>query len=205
MAKPRDLDQLDPLHRLWFLILAQGDFGQSAKAARIALTTLKNDSSGDGRFTYDSLAECAVTRYARPFGRCMLPQPRAAGQPKPPQISTRLPVSFVERAGLPGATTVHEAAIRLRDSFYAHSDAHEKGMRLNIVDGGGYPALQAGAGTQSVAPENLALLERLSRTLASTLAPEIGLLANKLLPQLHPAGSLEIGQSVSIRFEPGVD
>lgn len=82
MAKPRELDQLDPVHRLWFLILAQGDFGQCAKVARIALTN-KADTSEDGRFTYDALAECAVIRYARPFGRCMLPQPRPAGQSPP--------------------------------------------------------------------------------------------------------------------------
>ena len=205
MAKPRDLDKLDSLHRLWFLILAQGDFGQCAKAARIALAMRQADPSEDGRFTFDTMAECAVVRYARPFGRCILPQTRPAGQKRPPQLSTCLPVSVIGRTGLPDAMSVHEAAIRLRDQFYAHSDAQEKGMRVSIIDAGGYAGIQAAAATRSVGVKNLERLERLARKLAADLVPDIGVDAHRVLAKLHPHKPPEIGQSFVVEFNRGAD
>lgn len=99
--------------------------------------------------------------------------------------------------------TVHRAAMRLRDRFYAHSDAQEKAMRLDIIDGGGYAALRSAAGTQPVAPENLELLERLARTLAGNLKHDVADVAHRILPVIHPSGPLQIGQSLTIKFERG--
>ncbi|MBL8297796.1 MAG: hypothetical protein JNN30_05540 [Rhodanobacteraceae bacterium] len=184
MAKPRAFESLAPLHQLWVLTLARADFGQCAETARIALATPRSDE-GDAAFTYNALAECAVVRYSRPFTRCVLPQSRAAGKPRAPQLSTQLPPTFAERTGLPGAKTVHDAAMRLRDQFFAHSDAQEKHVKFFVTDGGGYSVLRSGAATRTVAPGNLELLERLARSLADSLAHDINRLASRVLPPLQ--------------------
>lgn len=158
-----------------------------------------SEGSNDATFTYDALAECAVVRYARPFTRCILPQQRAGGQPRAPQLSTQLPDTFAQRTGLPGAKTVHDAAMRLRDQFFAHSDAQEKPVEFNVVDRGGYPVLRSGVAIQRIATSNLELLERLARSLADSLAHDINRLASSTLPPL------QIGSRAVVKFERDLD
>lgn len=199
MARPRALESLVPFHRLWFLTLARGDFGQCAETARIALAMPQAESGGDAQFTYDALAECAVVRYARPFTRCILPQHRAGGQPRAPQLSTQLPEIFAQRTGLAGAKSVHDAAMRLRDQFFAHSDAQEKSVEFHVVERHGYPVLRSGVAIRRIAPSNLELLERLARSLADSLAHDINDLAIKSLPPLP------IGSTAVVNFERDLD
>lgn len=199
MAKPRAFESLTSMHQLWLLTLAQGDFGQCAETARIALAMPRAESSGDAAFTYDALAECAVVRYARPFTRCILPQQRAGGHPRAPQLSTRLPDAFAERTGLPGAKTVHDAAMRLRDQFFAHSDAQEKPLAFNHVERGGKSVLRPSVAIRRVDPANLELLERLARSLANSLARDINHLAERTLPPLR------VGERAVVTFERNLD
>jgi len=184
MARHKTACNLKPLHKLWLYSLAQASFRESALAAHQALAVEPNRRETTEKMTYEAFAECAVVRYGRPFTPCILPQARAPGAPDPPRLSSRLPDEFVELSERPGARSVHEAVMRLRNHYFAHGDGTEKPFRYRLVKDNDSVQLHSDIWVTTVTPANLDLLMKLATSLAGQLNNEIIPLLKACLPGL---------------------
>ncbi len=194
MATPKNATLLPPLERLWFLAVANGDFGQCAHAADRAI---EFEKQGD-RYLAQGLSEVAIIRFARPFCRCVVPQERAPRAPRPPQLSARLPIEYMPN--MKGAKSVHEGVMRTRDRMYAHSDLENKPIQLRRrkPDQSEWRWVIASK-VPRVGVENLRNLARIARALELKTAIDVAELAEQVLPGFPD------GKVATIGFQRGSD
>jgi len=176
-----ELDLVDPLRRLWFFATANADFGQSLYAAEQALAAKDREQRR-------AFAEVAAIRYARPFGRCVLPKLNPTDAET---TGTRLPKSYLPDA--PGVEDFHDRIMQSRHSIFAHTEIEHKPAQVKRrTDANGQEHWTVKVQLYSLDEATLGMLAKMARALTERMASELAVLAAIHLPGLTETNSAAI-------------